>query len=345
MAGGAASAWLSAGGMFSRCWRKSPKQGADEAELATLLPSAEGGGAAGATDAQAASLRKLLPAFKRHFWPFLKDSGRGRFLAASTLALCLLSAALSVYISYTARDFNSALTEKDTDGFYSGILKFVGVILFAIPLDATFGFVQSHLALCWRVWLTERLLGQYFSHNAFYRLSRPSLQAGGEDAASGAVLDNPDQRICQDVAGFTASSIVLTVTLLEKSLNLVGFSSVLWSISPKLTVFLFLYAFSGSYFTVHIFGSPIITSNAAILRQEADLRYALLRVREHAEAIAFYRAGGSERQVVQSRLGTLLSSRTLLIWWQRNMTGFQLCYTCASPTHAAIPSAVTPSFS
>ena len=59
-------------------------------------------------------------------------------------------------------------------------------------------------------------------------------QAGGEDAASGAVLDNPDQRICQDVAGFTASSIVLTVTLLEKSLNLVGFSSVLWSsTSPR----------------------------------------------------------------------------------------------------------------
>ena len=51
------------------------------------LPSAEGGGAAGATDAQATSLRKLLPAFKRHFWPFLKDSGRSRFLAASTLAL------------------------------------------------------------------------------------------------------------------------------------------------------------------------------------------------------------------------------------------------------------------
>ena len=120
------------------------------------------------------------------------------------------------------------------------------------------------------------------------------------------------------------------LNLLQPSLPLSLFPSLPSLPSPVL----FLYAFSGSYFTVHIFGSPIITSNAAILRQEADLRYALLRVREHAEAIAFYRAGGSERQVVQSRLGTLLSSRTLLIWWQRNMTGFQLSYTSASPTHA-----------
>ena len=193
----------------------------------------------------------------------------------------------TVYISYTARDFNSALTEKDTHGFYSGLLKFVFVILFAIPLDSMFAYVQSHLALCWRVWLTERLLGQYFDFDAFYRLSRPSLSlhdAGGSSdnaaaaGAPGAVLDNPDQRICQDVAGFTASSVVLTVTLLQKSLNLIGFGGVLWSISPKLTVFLFLYAFSGSFLTVHIFGRPFVSSNSAILRQEADFRYALLRV-------------------------------------------------------------------
>ena len=155
-------------------------------------------------------------------------------------------------------------------------------------MDSTFSYVQSHLALCWRVWLTERLLGQYFDFNAFYRLSRPSLSLQTNDAsqsplnseaatASG-MLDNPDQRICQDVAGFTASSVVLTVTLLQKSLNLLGFGGVLWSISPKLTMFLFLYALSGSFLTVRIFGRPIVSSNAAILRQEADFRYALLRV-------------------------------------------------------------------
>lgn len=99
-------------------------------------------------------------------------------------------------------------TEKNQEGFYAGILKFVFVILFAIPLDCMFSYTQAHLALTWRVWMTERLLGQYFDHDAFYRLSRPSLQADGAGEGGGgtlAKLDNPDQRICQDVAGFTVS--------------------------------------------------------------------------------------------------------------------------------------------
>jgi ABC-type uncharacterized transport system fused permease/ATPase subunit len=48
--------------------------------------------------------------------------------------------------------------------------------------------------------------------------------------------------------------------------------------------------------------------------------------REHAEAIAFYRAGGTERELVTTRLQALLTSRTLLIWWQRNLEAFQLSY-------------------
>lgn len=48
--------------------------------------------------------------------------------------------------------------------------------------------------------------------------------------------------------------------------------------------------------------------------------------REHAEAIAFYRAGDTERELVATRLQELLNSRTLLIWWQRNLEAFQLSY-------------------
>ena len=109
MAGGAASAFLRPNaGICGWLWRKQAKP--DETELATLLPGGDGGGSgAGGADAHATAVRQLLPAFWRHFWPFLRSSGRGRFLAGSTLFLCLLSAGLSIYISYTARDFNSAL--------------------------------------------------------------------------------------------------------------------------------------------------------------------------------------------------------------------------------------------
>ena len=81
------------------------------------------------------------------------------------------------------------------------------------------------------------------------------------------------------------------------------------------------------------FSEGILTTcryNAAILRQEADFRYALLRVREHAEAISFYRAGGTERGLVTARLGAVLGSATTLIWWRRNLEAFQLSYQYAT---------------
>ena len=59
-----------------------------------------------------------------------------------------------------------------------------------------------------------------------------------------------------------------------------------------------------------------------------ELAFSCCSSREHAEAIAFYRAGGTERELVTSRLQALLSSRSVLIWWQRNLEAFQLSYQC-----------------
>eukprot|EP01049_Picozoa_sp_SAG25_P006813 SAG25_NODE_531_length_7152_cov_5.755707_9_plen_427_part_00 len=325
--------------------------GASEVELTSLLPPESSGGGThqhqqhglGSSSSCTAAhdapppkypLRDVVPAFWRHFRPFISRSMRGRVLSVATVVLCLMSSALSIWISYVSRDFQSALSKKDAEGFYLGIAKFVGVILIAIPLDSTFGYVQSHLALAWRMSFTERLLGQYFANQSFYRLSRPALQAksnaDGTQRGKAEALDNPDQRICQDVASFTGSSLMLLVLLFEKSLNLLGFAGVLWSISPRLVTFLIAYAAAGSYLSLRVFGRPIISSNAEMLRQEADLRYALTRVRENAEAIAFYRADGSERGVVLRRLALLLGTRTTLIWWQRCLTIFQMSYDYAT---------------
>lgn len=95
MAGGAASAWLYSG---SRCFRNRQGVKPDETELDELLPrssSVQGGAAVAAEVNHAAAVRQLLPAFWRHFWPFLKSSWRGRALAGATLLMCLLSAGLS----------------------------------------------------------------------------------------------------------------------------------------------------------------------------------------------------------------------------------------------------------
>ena len=97
MAGGAASAWMYSGSRCfrSRIGRKAAKP--DETELDELLPrsSSEKAAAAAADLEHATAVRQLLPAFWRHFWPFLKSSWRGRALTGATLLMCLLSAGLS----------------------------------------------------------------------------------------------------------------------------------------------------------------------------------------------------------------------------------------------------------
>ena len=86
-------------GCCSRLARRPSKP--HDTELDTLLgPDGTSGGASGGAagagvDAHATAVRQLLPAFWRHFWPFLKASWRGRALAGATLLMCLLSAGLS----------------------------------------------------------------------------------------------------------------------------------------------------------------------------------------------------------------------------------------------------------
>lgn len=72
-------------------------------------------------------------------------------------------------------------------------------------------------------------------------------------------------------------------------MQLAAFSAVLWSISETLVAFLVVYAVAGTVGAMHIFGRPLITSDFAQLRKEADLRFSLIQVRENAESTAFHR--------------------------------------------------------
>lgn len=56
-------------------------------------------------------------------------------------------------------------------------------------------------------------------------------------------------------------------------------SGVLWSISPKLVVFLLSYALLGTFGTAAVFGAPLTRLKQKLLRLEADLRFGLVRLR------------------------------------------------------------------
>ena len=198
-------------------------------------------------------------------------------LAVLLLVLLLGIAGLNVVNSYVGRGFMSALAERRPPDFYWFAAVYLGVFLASSAAAALERYVEERLALTARGWLTRRLVGGYLEDRAYLR-----LRARSE-------VQNPDQRIADDVREFTATVLSFCVLLFNGTVTAVSFSVVLGSISPTLLGVCVGYAVLGSAVTFFL-GRPLIGLNYRQFDREADFRSALIRVRENATGIALARA-------------------------------------------------------
>ena len=129
----------------------------------------------------------------------------------------------------------------------------------------------------------------------------------------------PIQRIAEDVKSFTQESLAFLLVIIDSLLSVIAFSGVLWVISPSLVWFLVLYALLGTLLTVGVFGRPLVRLNFAQLKKEADFRFSLVRIREHAEAIAFYHGEEREAEQVHHRFMAAFENFKRLILWELNL--------------------------
>src|SRR5205085_6399875 len=106
-------------------------------------------------------------------------------------------------------------------------------------------------------------------------------------------------------------------------IQLVAFCGVLWSISHRLVYFLIVYAIVGTTVTAFLFGRVLIGLNFLQLKKEADFRFGLIRIRENAEAIAFYQGEAQESAQVKNRFAQAFLNFKKLILWQLNLYTFQ----------------------
>ena len=182
------------------------------------------------------------------------------------------------------------------------------VLVLYAPLLATYSYFQDRLGLFWRRWLTNSFLNNYFNNQAFYTLNNSNTE-----------IDNPDQRIAEDVKSFTQDSLKFLLIFVESILKVIAFSGVLWGISRSLVFFLVIYALAGTIVTTAVFGRPLVKLNFEQLKKEANFRFGLIRIRENAESIAFYRGEDQESNQLKNRFMEAFDNFKQLIAWELNL--------------------------
>ena len=152
-------------------------------------------------------------------------------------------------------------------------------------------YVRQILEIKWRNWMTDKYLDRWLGHQTYYR-----LQVAGQDD-----MDNPDQRIADDVNSFVNLTLGLFVGVLKQATSLVAFVVILWNLSGSLDIPLgdtvlsvpgymvfvtLIYSVVGTWLA-HKVGRKLIRLNYDQQRFEADFRFSMVRVRENSESVAF----------------------------------------------------------
>ena len=300
-------------------------------------------------------------AFREMASPYFTEQATARGLFVSMIALTLFNSGVRVVFSYLARDFWTALSAMDPDAFYRIMKRFFMALVLLAPITVLYRYQRQKLAIHWRGWMTGRVLELYASNsNVYYGLERSSGGNPMEDDETDAEqekevdektsfsskpssfqptkrqritskstapvgVDNPDQRIAEDVRSFTEFSLSLFLTILTASMDLCCFSIVLFTILPKLFIAIILLAATGTLCTILI-GRVLIQLNYDKLLLEANLRFSLVRVREYAEQIAFLGGEDVEKRQIQNRLTRVIRNMHDINIATRNLDFFTTYY-------------------
>ncbi|CAI2797444.1 ABC transporter ATP-binding protein/permease [Pseudomonas fluorescens group sp.] len=271
----------------------------------------------------------------RTFWrlarPFWTSEQKypALLLLLATVAMNLCLVGVNILNNFWNLHFYNALQEKDYPGFLLGGLQF---ILLQIGLAAftvgAFHF-QQKLTLLWRRWSTRNLLAQWLDSQRYQKLKLTETE-----------VDNPDQRIAEDIDLFIIKSLKLSLGLLTAVVSLFSFLNILWQASglvsipwgdeglviPGLLVWVaLLYALLGTGFAFWL-GRALPHLNFVQQRREADFRFSLMRLRENADSVAQYRGEAVESQRFNQRLEAALQNFWVLVKKQKLIMGYSTFY-------------------
>jgi putative ATP-binding cassette transporter len=256
---------------------------------------------------------KFFIQFIRLAGPFWQSENktviRGLSLALIVLTICQI--AISVLITEWSANLFDALEQHSMPRLFTQVGLMILIFLANIAVTAAHLTIKRRLQLDWRGWLTDRLIGQWMREGRHYLVTHIS----GEH-------DNPDGRIAEDIRIATEYAIDLLHTLLFCLLLLISFTEMLWVLSGTVSLNLglfsvpiqghlvwlaLIYAASASMLGWWI-GRPLTMATDNRQTVEANFRFALVKARENAEAIALIRGEGHENPHFHRLFGDIVSA-------------------------------------
>ena len=241
-----------------------------------------------------------------------QEKWKARGLLAGVIALTLGQVYMLVLLNGWNNDFYNALQQRAFESFWPLIGQFAGFAFLHIIFAVYAVYVRQVLEIKWRKWMTDKYLDRWLGHQTYYR-----LQVAGQDD-----MDNPDQRIADDVNSFVNLTLGLFVGVLKQATSLVAFVVILWNLSGSLDIPLgdtvlsvpgymvfvtLIYSVVGTWLA-HKVGRKLIRLNYDQQRFEADFRFSMVRVRENSESVAFYGGEKPELQNFRERFALVIGN-------------------------------------
>lgn len=230
------------------------------------------------------------------------------------ILLILALVAATTYNSFIHRYLIDVIIQEKDYSKFTYTISFYAAGLVLITLLVGFSkFIRKQISLDWYQWLDNHILNKYLNNRAYYKINFKTD------------IDNPDQRLSQEIEPITSSALSFSATLLEKALEMVTFLIVVWSISQQIALALLIYTIIGNFIAVYL-NQELIKINQAEIESKADYSYCLTHVRNHAESIAFFQGEKQELNIIQRRFSILIKNIKEKINWERNQAIFNRGY-------------------
>jgi putative ATP-binding cassette transporter len=244
----------------------------------------------------------------KRYW---SSSEKWKVIAILSFLIVCIVASNNLFVAFSGiqNSLLSHLTEKKIPEFEQDLINIAKMGVVIITVLVLRNYAQNKLVLYWRNWLTLDFLANYFSDRNFYKININKN------------IDNPDQRIADDINSFVESTLKFTLDFGDTLLGGILFLGVLWSLGSFL-VWVAIASATVQTLISFFLGRVLTPLNFQNLERQANFRYSLVHIRNNSESIAFYQGEEQELNLVSDRFKKVMLTLHQIVLPDSSLTAF-----------------------